>query len=448
MTQVTDGTGLYLSRFAELEKRSASDGSAWLAPVREEAMSRFARMGFPSMRLESWKYFNAGPIRRTAFKHVLERDRVTLKAERLRPFQVHCLPCALLVFVDGYYEPVLSSMQTLPDGVVVGDLATALKAHPAVLERHLARHAAFDTHPFVALNTALLHDGAFVRVPKGRVVQEPIHLLFVSTGMGGPTVSHPRTIVVVEDGAQLTLIEDYVSLDEATYFTNPVTEVILEEGAVLDFYKLERESKQAFHVGAMQVHQSRNSSFSSTSIALGGHLVRNDVHAVLDGEGASCTLNGLNILGDRQLVDDHTCIMHAKPHGTSQELYKSILDGHAEGVFNGEIYVAQDAQKTSSQQTNKSLVLSKHALMNTKPQLKIYADDVKCSHGAAIGELEKDALFYLRARGIDYETSRRILTYAFASDVVERIRLEPLRKTVESLLLSFIPRGTDAKEPC
>jgi Fe-S cluster assembly protein SufD len=448
VVQASGDSVSFRDRHAELERQSAADGGRWLAPLRKQAFERFQAVGYPSTRLEDWKYFNLAPLRKTRFQHVPERKRVALRRETLAGFEVHCLTGAQLVFVDGYFEPTLSTTRTLPEGIELGDLATAIQAKRDVLEKHLGKHATMDTNPFVALNTAMLHDGAFVHVARGVQVQDPIHLLFVSTGATGATVSHPRTTIVLEEGASLNLVEDYVSTTDATYFTNPVTEIALEASAVLDYYKLERESKNAYHIAATQVRQSRDSSFESTSISFGGLSVRNDVCVTLDAPGASCSLNGLNVIGDHQLVDDHTVILHRQPHCTSQELYKSILDGHAEGVFNGAILVAQDAQKTSSRQTNRNLVLSQHALMNTKPQLEIHADDVKCSHGATVGELDEESLFYLRTRGIDRDTSRRILTYAFANDVLARIRQEPLRKTVESALFSFIPVAMADEQPC
>ena len=438
----------YRSRHADLERQSSANGSAWLAPLRRAAFEQFEADGLPSTRLEDWKYFSLAPLRKLALQYVTERERVSLRRETLAGFEVHCLPGAQLVFVDGYFEPTLSTRRTLPEGIELGDLAAAIQAAPEYLARHLGKHASCDRNPFVALNTAMLHDGATVHVARGVRVPDPIHLLFVSTGATGTTVSHPRTVVVLEAGASLSLVEDYVSTTDATYFTNPVTEIVLGPGAVLDHYKLERESKNAFHVSATHVRQATDSSFTSTSIAFGGLRVRNDLRVMLEEPGASCSLHGLSVIGDHQLVDDHTTIVHVAPHCTSQELYKSILDGHAEGVFSGAIVVEAGAQKTSSRQTNRNLVLSQHALMNTKPQLEIHADDVKCSHGATIGELDEDALFYLRTRGIDHDTARRILTYAFANEVLERIRQVPLRKTVESALFSFIPVGMADNRPC
>ncbi len=448
MIRTQDDRDVYRQRFAEVERLAAADGSAWFAPRRRQALARFETLGWPAPRQEAWRHFDVAPLRRTPFHYVHDPERLRLGREALSRFQVHCLPGAQLVLVDGYYEPALSSARALPARVEVGDLATALQSRRALLEQHLGAYASGDSQPFVALNTALLHDGAFVHVPAGIAVRDPIHVLYISSGAKGPTVSHPRTIVILEAGAELTLVEDFVSIGDAAHFTNPVTELVLEQGAVLDYYKLQRENKQAFHAGAIEVHQARDSELNSTSIAFGGSRTRNALRCVLDGEGASCVLDGLNVIGGTQLVDDHTDIVHARPHGTSHELYKTILDGHAEGVFNGTVFVAKDAQKTSSRQVNRNLVLSKDALMNTKPELQIYADDVKCSHGAAVGELDENALFYLQTRGLDKKTARRILTYAFANEVLDHIRLEPLRKTVESELFSFIPVGPGPEDPC
>ena len=257
-----------------------------------------------------------------------------------------------------------------------------------------------DNHAFVALNTAALEDGAFVHIPRSAVVEEPIHLLFVSTAHDGPTVSHPRTLILAGENSQATIVESYAGPAGQVYFTNAVTEVVVGENAVVDHYKVQRESVKAFHIATMQVQLARSANFSSHSIGLGGLLVRNDANAVSRRRRLECTLNGLYMASDRQLVDNHTAIDHAMPHCNSHEVYKGILDGHARGVFNGKIFVRQDAQKTDAKQTNQTLLLSNDAQINTKPQLEIFADDVQCTHGATIGQLSDDALFYLRARGI------------------------------------------------
>jgi Fe-S cluster assembly protein SufD len=354
--------------------------------------------------------------------------------------------------------------------VKAGSLAAAWGTDPASIELHLARHASYHDHAFVALNSAFMKDGAFVYVPKGKVVERPIHLLFVSTrpastGLSaGPStglrtgfdsaqdrpgtavVSHPRNLIVADDGSQAMIVESYVGVGTNVYLTNVVTEIVGGKNAVIDYYKLQRENEEAFHIATVQAHLDRSSNFSSHSIDLGGALVRNDLNATLDGEGIECTLDGLYMVTGRQHVDNHTRIDHVKPHCSSRELYKGLLDGKSRGVFNGKIYVHKAAQKTDAKQTNKNLLLSEGATINTKPQLEIYADDVKCTHGSTIGQLDQDAVFYLRSRGLDLATARNLLTYAFASEMVGRIKVEPVRAQIENLLVTRLRNGSRAED--
>jgi len=350
--------------------------------------------------------------------------------------------CAQLVFVNGRYSPALSSLRSLPEGVKAGSLAMALSGDPAAVEPHLARHASYQGHPFVALNTAFLQDGAFVSIPKGKVVETPIYMLFVSTPRGKAIVSHPRNLILAGDDSQTMIVESYIGLNNALYFTNVVTEIVAGENAVVAHYKLQRESEEAFHISTVQASLNHSSNFSSHSIDLGGALVRNDVNAVLDGQGIECVLDGLYMVAGRQHVDNHTRIDHVKPHCSSRELYKGVLGGRSKGVFNGKIYVHKDAQKTDAKQTNKNLLLSEDAVINTKPQLEIYADDVKCTHGTTIGQLDQEAIFYLRSRGIDLEAARGLLTYAFASEMIGRIKVEPVRAQLEHLLLARLQKDS------
>jgi Fe-S cluster assembly protein SufD len=322
----------------------------------------------------------------------------------------------------------------------VGSLASALQTDLATVEPHLARFARYDAQPFVALNTALMEDGAFVRIARGVVAEEPIHLLFLTVAEEGPLVTYPRNLILADENSQATIVETYAALDGGVYFNNVVTEIIAAENAVLDHYKIQQESEGAFHIATQQVQQDRDSNFTSHSISLGGALVRNDINAVLNGTGIESTVNGLYLASGRQHVDNHTAIDHAKPHCNSHELYKGILDGHATGVFNGKIFVRPDAQKTDAKQTNQNLLLSADATINTKPQLEIFADDVRCTHGATVGQLDADAIFYLRSRGLGLEEARGLLTYAFASDILERVKVAPLRAELEKQLLSRLPR--------
>ena len=411
------------------EKRLPREPS-WLSDVRRAAMERFRDVGFPAAR-EEWKYTNVAPILKVPFAPAAEAG-----PRRIESFDAADLAGrsgAQLVFVNGRYSAELSSVPPSAAGVEIASLRETLVRRPDQVEPHLAR-VAREGNAFADVNSALLEDGAFVRIPAGLVLSEPIHLLFLSEPDFGPTVSHPRNLVIAEPGSQAVIVESWIGTAESLYFTNAVTEVILGEGSVLDFYKLERESTAAFHVATMEVLQKRDSTFNSHSITLGGALVRNDLNVRLDAPGASCTLNGLFLGSGTQHLDNHTKIDHAQPHGTSRELYKGIMSGRSRGVFNGKIIVRPDAQKTDAMQTNKNLLLSKEALVNSEPALEIFADDVKCRHGSTIGQLDETAMFYLRSRGIGEEEARALLVYAFASDVASRIRIAPLRALVESQL--------------
>ena len=424
----------YLRDFTGSDMGSEAAGPAWLRGLRQSAAERFGDLGFPTRRNEEWRFTNVSPIAETPFR-LASASESTMSAADLKPYTYEGLGGTQLVFVNGHFAPDLSS-QSFPAGVVVSSLSAAFESDAALVQAHLARYAEFDVQPFVALNTAALEDGAFVHIQRGTVVDEPIHLMFVSNGEGGPSVSHPRTLIVAEDSSQATVVESYTGTPDQVYFTNAVTEVVTGANAILDHYKVQRESAKAYHVATMQVQLGRAANFSSHSIILGGQLVRNDANAVLGGEGGECTLNGVYLGKDRQLIDNHTSIDHAMPHCNSHEIYKGILDGHSRGVFNGKIYVRLDAQKTDAKQTNQTLLLSPTAQIDTKPQLEILADDVRCTHGATIGQLNAEALFYLRARGIAEADARSLLIYAFAGDIVSRIKVEAIRAQLDQVLLS------------
>ena len=445
MSPASEEKGHYLSDFEWFERNGAAKGPSWAHPIRKAAISRFAELGFPTTRDEEWKYTSLAPILKVPFRHARLASN-GLNAEALAHMTFGEVPCSRLVFVNGRYSRELSSLRSLPEGVKVESLASALNAGPKELEPHLARYASYNNHALVALNTAFMEDGAFVYIPEGQVVDEPIYLLFVSTARGEATVSYPRNLIVLEGDSQAMIIEGYIGLENEVYFTNAVTEIVAGENAVIDHCKLQRESGEAFHIATLQAHLERSSNFSSYSIALGGALVRNDVNATLEGEGIECTLNGLYMVTDRQHVDNHTRIDHLRPHCSSRELYKGVLDGRARGVFNGKIYVHKPAQKTDARQTNKNLLLSENALINTKPQLEIYADDVKCTHGSTVGQLDKDAIFYLRSRGIGLGAARSLLTYAFASDIVNRIKVEAIRVELDKLLATRLQKNLQDEE--
>ena len=411
-----------------------------MVALRTQAMARFAELGFPTLRHEDWRYTNVARIAKTEFRSALDcgvdLDERAIVAERFPKTQFH-----RLVFVNGVFAGDMSSPQGLPKGVQVASLAETLRENPSWVETHLARYASYEDYAFTALNTALMENGAFVYVPKGVIVEQPIHLLYIMTPGSEPMVAHPRSLIIADEASRLTIIESYVGLGEGVYFTNAVTEISIGEGAVVDHYKVQRESTQAYHVGTTQLYQRRSSTVSSHTISIGGEIVRNDINAVLDGDGCDCTLNGLYVPAGTQHVDNHLRVEHRKPHGNSREHFKGILDDSARGVFTGRIIVHKDAQKTDAKQTNRNLLLSDSASVDTKPQLEIFANDVKCTHGATIGQLDKDAMFYLRARGISADAARSLLVFAFASESIEKIKPQPVRAQVQQILLERLPQG-------
>jgi Fe-S cluster assembly protein SufD len=423
-------TDRFRSQFLERRATQASDEPGWLGLVRTNALERFLDRGFPTTRDEEWRFTNVAPLASSSFALAgMPIDDGRPLKERFALKDSH-----ELVFVDGRLSKALSSPGKLPDGVTLTSLTDALVEHADTLQPVLSRSGEEST-PFFDLNEAFLRDGAFVFVPKGVVIDRPVHLLFLTTA-DEPTVTHPRNVILAEAGSQLQLLETYGGADDALYWTNPVTQVIASEGAVIEHYKLQRESTQAFHTASLGYVQERSATVSNHSLSLGARLARHDIGAALDGEGADVTLNGLYVVKGSQHVDHHTVIDHRVPHCTSRELYKGVLDDTSSGVFNGRVIVREHAQKTDSKQSNKNLLLSDDALVNTNPQLEINADDVKCAHGATIGQLDPEAMFYLRSRGIAELAARRILTEGFMADVSDRIRLAAVRDTLRGLLFS------------
>ena len=427
---------------AALEERVTS-GPAWLEELRSRGAARFAALGFPTVRNEEWRFTNVAPIARAELS--LAAAAVAVDEAKLAGFP-YADAAERLVFVNGRFSPSLSRTSGLPDGVAAGSLAAAFASGDAQVERLFGGEVDIDSRAFAALNTAFAADGAYVFVPDGVVVEQPVHVLFVSVapagvpGAGAGTMSHPRTLIVMGPRSQARVVESYVGLPGQPYLANAVTEVVVGEHAVLDHYKVQEERLDAFHIASMHVRTARSANVSSHSFALGGRLTRNDVIATLAGEGSECTLNGLYLADGDRLIDNHTTIDHAQPHCPSHEIYKGILAGKARAVFNGKIIVRPDAQKTDAKQTNRALLLSDDATINTKPQLEIFADDVKCTHGAAIGQLDEDSLFYLRARGLTLQEARDMLIHAFAGDILDRVRIEPLKVALERELYTQLAR--------
>ncbi len=417
----------------------------WVRHRREAALARFAEHGFPTTRDEAWKYTDAGAITRRAFAPALVAALVPVPGA-LEPFRIEGLDCHRLVFLDGHLAPELSDVGTLPPGVVVGSLARTLEETPDSVEDRLGCYAGDEDNGFAALNTAFMSDGIYLHLPPGATLDRPVHVLHLSTGAGDGAVVHPRNLVVAEAGARAVLIETYAGLHEAACLTNVQTEVLLGEDARVEHYKLQQEGGKTFHIANTGVYLPARARYRSHVIDAGGRLVRNEIRVRLDGAGSECVLNGLYLLGARQHVDNHTVIDHLAPEGTSREYYKGVLEGHARSVFSGKVIVHPGAQRTDALQTNHNLLLSENAEADIRPQLEIYADDVKCAHGATVGRLDPDALYYLKSRAIDEDAARSLLIYAFANDVLARLPLEPVRAYLERTLTARLLHGRKAGE--
>ncbi|MCB9479595.1 MAG: Fe-S cluster assembly protein SufD [Deltaproteobacteria bacterium] len=434
----------YVSRFEAASKNA--DEPSWLAELRRKAIDDFQRQGFPTTKNEWW--------RDTSVKAIVESDFRDADGSPDVPkplVNAATLEGAIgghrVAFVNGKFSDELSHIGALPEGVFVGRLSDFAKAHPDKFEQLLAQTAKTDDAPFAALNTAFWRDGACVFVPKGQSIDETVHIVYLTQTNGHATIDHPRNLIVLEDDAKADVIEHYVGMDKClAYFNNVVTEVVMGERAFLDHLKLQQESPCAFHVATMEIRQRGKSNFATNSISLGGRLVRNDFSTALDGEFIESTMDGLFLVDGEQHVDHHTKIDHLMPNCHSFETFKGILGGKSRGVFNGRIYVEKDAQKTDAKQTSRNLLLSKDATANARPQLEIYADDVKCTHGATIGQLDSNALFYLRSRGIGEAEAYKILVYAFAGDMIHRIKNLGARETLEAKLIELLPKATYLEE--
>lgn len=439
VTEIARQENSYRDAFRKLQE---SESGAWVSRVRENAMARFEELGFPTVKDEEWKYTNVAPIVRAGLAPLtsLPAEGVSRKSdEELASFGVAEAADSQLVFVNGKLRNDLTSLTALPEGVVAIQLSQALvdDRYSEIARAHLARHADYVANAFTALNTAFASEGAFVFIPKGVTVRTPLHLLFITDAAEAKLVSFPRVLVVAEANSSATLIESYVSTSNAaTYLTNAVVEIALADGARLEHYKVQRENSDAFHVATTAADLGASASYDSTAITFGAQLSRHDIHVTMDHEGAECWVDGLYLVANSQHTDTHSVIDHRKPHCTSHQLYKGILDGKSRAVFNGKIFVRHDAQKTDAMQTNKNLLLSNEARVDTKPQLEILADDVKCAHGAAVGQLEEDELFYLETRGIHPDLARNLLTYGFAEEVIGKIKIESIRAQLDEAVLN------------
>src|SRR5260221_525120 len=441
---VAEDREVFRASFDRFAERLSEKDAPWLRRLRTAAMARFAEKGFPTTRDEAWRKTSVARIARTAFRPA---DVNVSGSEALPAFDLPGFSGPRIAFVNGRYSADLSVLGPARSGLEVLSLRDVLARQPEHLEPLLTRVVGETGHVFADLNTAFIEDGALVFIAPGTVLEEPVHLLYLSLNPGeAPTVSFPRTLIVAGKGSEARVVESYGGPDGQVYLTNAVTEIAVEEAASVDHYKLQREGDRGFHVATLAVRQGRNARFSDHAVAFGADLSRNDIGVLFRGGGGECTLDGLFLAARQRHTDTPTRVHPAVPPCPSRQPYQGVVDGAARGVFDGLVLVRKDAQKTDASQTNKNLLLSRRALVDSTPRLEILADDVKCKHGSTTGQLDPQALFYLRSRGIAEAAARTLLTYAFASDLVRRIRVEPLRKAVETHLQSRLPAAAEIKE--
>ena len=443
MITATQAPEKYLEVFDQFNNRAAAVQPRWLESLRQDAFARFAETGFPTTHDEDWRFTNVSPVASTPFELA---GPETVSTEQLEPFGGQQF-ASCLVFVNGLFSQELSTLAHLPEGVIVGSLAAQLKDDPASVEQHLGQYLNTQRDPFAAINTAFIEDGVFVYVPRGVVVKAPIYALYVTVPGAAPTMNHPRNLIVAEENSQVTVLEDYVSLGEGVTFSNTATELVAGDNANVSHYMIVREGDSAYNFSTLRIQQGRHANVATHSLLLSGALVRNNVHPVLAGEGSECLINGLFMANGRQHMDNYMLVEHASPHCDSRQFYNGILNGQSHGVFHGRIIVHKDAQKTDAKQTNRNLLLSDDAQIDTKPQLEIYADDVKCTHGATIGQFDDNALFYLRSRGLSEAAARHVLLLAFANECLDRMNSPQVRDHMEKLVVAGMPEAATYPGP-
>ncbi len=447
VTEIATKQNSYRAAFDALQARVQGHGPSWLRQLRENAFARFEELGFPSVKDEEWKYTNVAAIAKADFFPDVSKEVPDsgTDASGLTRFGSPETAASQLIFVNGKLRSDLSSIAGLPSTVVAIELSQAItdERYAEIVRSNLARHADYLVNGFAALNTGFISEGAFIHIPRGVTVDQPIQVAFISDG-DFSAASFPRVLVVAEENSSATIVESYSSTSDSAYFTNAVIEIVLKDGARLEHYKVQRESQSAFHIATTQADLGPNSSYDSTTITFGAQLSRHDYGVTMDHEGVECWVDGLYLITAGQHTDTHSSIDHRKPHCTSHQLYKGILDGKSRAVFNGKVFVRHDAQKTDAMQTNKNLLLSNEARVDTKPQLEILADDVKCAHGAAVGQIDEDELFYLATRGIHPDLARNLLTYGFAEEVIGKIKVESIRAELDEAVLNRLNAKLEA----
>src|ERR1017187_3876548 len=425
MNTITEPLDIKDKFVQEFEASLSNDAPHFLKTIKEEAINYFERMGFPTTKMEYWKYTNVKPILEHSYKTANKNQTINLTKEELNKYLIAGYDSTLLVFYNGCFVKEYSQTNNLPEDVIIDSLINQ-QNHP-LFQSHYSQIADYNKEVFTAMNTAFANDGAFIFIPEKTVIPQAIHILYLTDSVDGNVISFPRNLIIVSQSSQVQIVESYHSISNQLSFTNAVTELIAYENAIIDYYKIQDENNASFQINNTQIKQERNSNVSSNTITLDGALVRNNLNYLINGEGCETHLFGLYLLNGKQHVDNHTLVDHAVPHCLSNELYKGIMKDQSSGVFNGRIMVRKDAQKTNAFQSNKNILLSDNAHVTTKPQLEIFADDVKCSHGATTGQLDQEALFYLRSRGIAKDKAMALLVHAFASDVIDKVKIDKLK---------------------
>ena len=440
MAIVFDGTReSYVDGLSEFLDSGRKDVPGWVTDLRREAISGFGKLGFPTLHDEEWRFTNLEVLRRGSFS-IAENGISEVSKKTVDSYGFSGLDCLRLVFVNGRFAPSLSDTGDAGEGVLVKSLSEAIREHGDLVKDHLARYADYEKDAFISLNTSYFEDGVFVYVPDGIVFDKPVHVLHVSTDEGRPLFINPRNLIIVGQSSSAKVIEHYVALSQNVYFSNVVTEVVCGENANLEHYRLEFESQKAFNFSTLRVNQQKNSNIVSHSILSGGAIVRNNIHPVLAGEGCNSDIYGLFVSEGRQHMDNFMRVEHASPHCDSRQFYNGVLDGRSKGVFHGRILVHEGAEKTDAKQTNRNLLLSDTAQIDTKPQLEIYNDDVKCTHGATIGQMDEEALFYLCSRGIPMKKAKIIMLRAFTNETLEHMSIDSVREALESKVMDWFER--------
>ena len=432
----------YLADFKQLQNIKKDD---WFSKQRQSAFNIFQKSGFPSTRKENWKYTDVRPIAKNLFSNIANGN-VVINDDEIDAILFKELECIELVFVNGAYSEKYSNIKNLPNELTIKNMANALVDDEDFLKKYLSQYVNDDSSSFTALNTAFIQDGTYINVPSDLILERPISITYISKGNSNVFATHPRNLIFMGENSKATIIENYIGIDDTNYFTNAVTETSLSQGASLEHYKIQQESSNAFHIGNLNTSQDKDSRFESHSISIGGALVRNDINAQLNEEGAEITMNGLYMTDKAQHIDNHTRVDHFKPYTQSNQNYRGVLNGKSRGVFNGKVVVHPQAQKIEAYQNNANLLLSDDAEIDTKPELEIYADDVKCNHGATIGQLDNDMLFYLRSRAVDEQTARSLLTYAFADEIINNISFQSIKNKLEHLVIGRLPDSSLIRE--